>query len=276
MPEARGALPTLPPPEFVETGGARIAFYDYGAPHGRPIVICHGLAANALQFAADAEFFAARGYRVLLPDLRGHGQSRAPMRATFTDFALKAMAGDLLAMLDAAGLERVDWVGNSLGGIVALAMIEQNAHRIRSFASFGTVYSMQTPRVFAGLAPLTYRIFGRRLVSWVAARATTRDPKARVLVEHILNTFDPGVLDPILTNLRSYDFREAARRFPGRMLMLRGGRDVAVNQGLGPTLEAMRGRANFTLVEVPKGGHCANLDATEAVRAALLAHLEAA
>ena len=53
--------------------------------------------------------------------------------------------------------------------------------------------------------------------------------------------------------------------------MLRGARDRAVNAALGSTLSAMRGRPNFTLVELPTGGHCANLDATDAWREALLA-----
>ena len=52
--------------------------------------------------------------------------------------------------------------------------------------------------------------------------------------------------------------------------MLRGGRDPQINLVLGPTLRAMRGRPNFTLVEVPHGGHCANLDAPDQVRAELL------
>lgn len=54
------------------------------------------------------------------------------------------------------------------------------------------------------------------------------------------------------------------------MLLLRGGRDAAVNAALAPTLETMRDRSGFALADLPKGGHCANLDATNAWRAALL------
>jgi len=55
--------------------------------------------------------------------------------------------------------------------------------------------------------------------------------------------------------------------------MLRCGRDPLVNAGLTRTIAVMRPKPNFTLVEIPTGGHCANLDATDAFRTALLAFL---
>ena len=70
--------------------------------------------------------------------------------------------------------------------------------------------------------------------------------------------------------MRRYDLTANALGFAGPMLILVGGRDHAVNQALRPALKRIGPRANWTVVEIPEGGHCANLDATDAVRAALL------
>ena len=274
MPDPDGRFPTLPPPQFVKPGRALVAWYSYGPPGGRPLVICHGLAASALQFASDAEYFAARGYRVMLPELRGHGRSGAPKNPDVKDFAIEALAADMRAVLGAANVRRADWVGNSLGGIVGLAMMRDRPECFRSFASFGTAYSMAAPRFPARFTPMLYRLFGRRLIAGLTARATTRDRQARRLIRHILMRFDPAILPAALTNLARYDLRDAALGFAGPILIIRGGRDEAVNRVLGPTLTAMRGRSNFTLVDLPEAGHCANLDATGATRAALLNHLK--
>ncbi len=104
----------------------------------------------------------------------------------------------------------------------------------------------------------------------LAARATTRNKAARPLVEKLVARFDPEVGRLVAGHLAGYDLiaNAVSARLP--ILMLRGGRDRQVNAALDPTLAAMRRRPNFTLVDVPEAGHCANLDAADALRAELL------
>src|SRR5690606_23714166 len=115
---------------------------DLGPPAGTPVVLCHGLGAAGEQLAEDARYFAGRGYRVLLPDLRGHGRSGTPVPPTRAAFTIPLMAADLLAMLDDAGVGPVHWVGNSLGGILALELLGAHAARFRTLATFGTAYRL--------------------------------------------------------------------------------------------------------------------------------------
>jgi pimeloyl-ACP methyl ester carboxylesterase len=58
---------------IARTDGLDIAYREFGAPDGAAVVLCHGLCASGRQFEADARHFAGLGYRVLVPDLRGHG-----------------------------------------------------------------------------------------------------------------------------------------------------------------------------------------------------------
>ena len=56
---------------------------------------------------------------MLVPDIRGHGRSGAPAGLRAEDFSIPRLASDMIALLDDAGAAAVDWVGNSLGGIIA-------------------------------------------------------------------------------------------------------------------------------------------------------------
>jgi 3-oxoadipate enol-lactonase len=250
--------------------GVRIVYDDLGPPEGAPIVLCHGLAAAGEQLAADAGYFAGLGYRVLVPDLRGHGRSGKPAAMTAEAFSIAVMAGDMVAMLDHAGVGPVHWVGNSLGGILALQLLAAHEARFRTFATFGTAYRLGLPRWGARLIPWSYALLGPRRNGWFTALGTTRNRAARPLIARLVAQFDAQVGRCVAENLASYDLRTNAQAAKLPILLLRGGQDSQVNAALRPTLAAMRGRPNFTLVQLPGGGHCANLDATDALRAELL------
>ncbi|WP_052732022.1 alpha/beta fold hydrolase [Devosia geojensis] len=250
--------------------GLSLAYGEAGPQDGETVVLCHGLAAGGAQFRADADYFAALSFRVLVPDLRGHGASPAAKSYDPANYAIPVMADDLIAMLDAAGADRVHWVGNSLGGILAFDLIGRFPERFASLATFGTAHALGLPGAAARAIPLLYGALGKGFASWSTAMMTTRNKAARPLVEKLLRQFDPKVGEAIAQNVRRYDLTANALAFPGPMLLMRGGRDVQVNLALARTLPRFAGRPNFTLVELREGGHCANLDATDEWRAALL------
>jgi 3-oxoadipate enol-lactonase len=250
--------------------GLRLVYWNAGPVDAETVVLCHGLAAGSAQFFADAEYFARLGYRVLAPDLRGHGASDAPASCDPRHFTIALMAEDMLAMLDHAKAERVHWVGNSLGGIVAFDLLAREPERFASLATFGTAHALNLPRLAASAFPLVYGVFGRRLTAWSTGVMTTRNKAARPLVARLIAEFDPHVGAAIAENVRRYDLTESALAFTGPMLLLRGGRDAQVNRALARTLSPFEGKPNFTRIDLPEGGHCANLDATDAWRAALL------
>lgn len=245
-----------------------MSYADTGGD-GPTIVLCHGLAAGGSQFAADAAYFAGRGYRVLVPDLRGHGQSAAPAAIGANTYATATLAGDMAAMLDHASVARVHWVGNSLGGIVALDLIGSAPERFASLALFGTAFALNLLAMVGPVFPLLYRVLGRNLLARVTAFNTTRHKPARPVIAAMARAFDPRVGAAISAHVRRYDLLENALGYDGPVLVLVGGRDTAVNLALRPTLKRITPRPRWTVTELPLGGHCANLDATDAWRGAL-------
>lgn len=253
---------------FASSDGVEIVFDDLG--QGPVVVLCHGLAAGALQWRADAEHFAAKGFRVLVPDLRGHGRSGRPEPLDNRTMSFVRLAGDLLALLDHAEAGSVHWVGNSLGGILALHLLATgHADRFRTLATFGTAYRLDLPRSLARLVATGQSLLGQRLSGWLVARSTTPNRAARPVIRQLIESFDPKVGLHLTRNLVRYDLLAAGAAATLPILMLRGSADRLVNAALPATLAVMQGKTNFRLVELAGGGHCANLDATEQWRAEL-------
>lgn len=255
---------------FEASDGITLAYRDLGPADGPTVVLCHGLGAQGLQFGEDAEYFASLNYRVLVPDVRGHGQSGFPPDYDPAAFSVPVLAADMLAMLDHAGAGQVHWVGNSLGGIVALEMVGIVPERFTTLTIFGTAFSLDLPAVSGPALVVLYRMFGPDLVSRISAVGTTRERSARPLVAQMLAEFDPEVGKAIASHVRRYDLTANALAYPGPMLIIVGGRDNAVNLVLRPALERIGPRPNWTVIDLPEGSHVANLDATAQWRQALL------
>jgi esterase len=111
-------------------GDARLAWWrtPAGAQPGDCVVLLHGQASNATRWAEFAEHTAlASGWTLPRVDLRGHGRSQAPCRAT-----LEVWCDDLAAMLDHEHAARAVFVGHSLGAQVALRLAAQHPWRVRA------------------------------------------------------------------------------------------------------------------------------------------------
>ncbi|HSM65921.1 MAG TPA: alpha/beta hydrolase [Ilumatobacteraceae bacterium] len=94
--------------------GTSIAWSRIGS--GPPVVLVHGITESAASFAPISQRLAATN-EVIALDLRGHGES-----ANASTYDLGAMAGDVAAVVAAAGVERPHLVGHSLGGAVVTAV----------------------------------------------------------------------------------------------------------------------------------------------------------
>jgi pimeloyl-ACP methyl ester carboxylesterase len=114
--------------EFTAPDGARLSWAETGAAEGRPVVLLHGLFSDAetnwLKFGHAAQI-AARGFRVIMPDLRAHGMSAKPHEAEA--YPPDVLAQDGLALIAHLGLGDYDLGGYSLGGRTAVRMVIMGA-----------------------------------------------------------------------------------------------------------------------------------------------------
>ncbi|GLQ17285.1 alpha/beta fold hydrolase [Maritalea porphyrae] len=257
---------------FIERKGHHIAFTTYGDKSDLPLVICHGLAANGTQFISDAEYFAQQGFYVIVPDLRGHGQSQLLVDPNLLEFSIPELASDVIAVLDHMGLDQVHFVGNSLGGVIGLQLMGEHSNRLATFASFGTAYALNSSPIAIWLLPRMLKLLGSRIVAAMGAKSTSDNPDVQAIVHKIYAESNLQVVARISAEIGKYDLIDNAIAFKKPLLMLRGAKDKTVNSELGPTLERMHALENFKLVEIENAGHCANLDAPDLVRSELLKH----
>jgi pimeloyl-ACP methyl ester carboxylesterase len=90
---------------------------DSGPLDAPTVVLLHGFPANRHSFDAVAAILNRAGLRTLAPDQRGYSDGARPRRRR--DYRAVELQRDVLAMLDAAGVERVHLVGHDWGGAVA-------------------------------------------------------------------------------------------------------------------------------------------------------------
>lgn len=112
--------------EFVTPDGITLAWHEQG--EGRAVVLLHGLFSDAetnwIRFG-HADEIAARGFRVIMPDLRAHGTSGRPHDPAA--YPADILVDDGLALLTHLGVGDFDLGGYSLGGRTAARMVVRGA-----------------------------------------------------------------------------------------------------------------------------------------------------
>ncbi len=111
-----------------------LAFAETGPPGARAIVLLHGSPLDHRMWEPQLKELSAEGYRVVAPDLRGHGASPLPDGP----WTLEECAADVLALADRLGIERFVLGGLSVGGQVALAAVEAAPARVEGLVLAAT------------------------------------------------------------------------------------------------------------------------------------------
>jgi pimeloyl-ACP methyl ester carboxylesterase len=125
-----------PHQSFASFDGTRIAYVELGAPTARPVILLHGLfssgAMNWRRYGAAAEI-AGAGFRVIMPDHRGHGASAAPHDPAHWPADVLAM--DVEALVAHLGLTDFDLAGYSLGARTAVRCLVRGLRPAKAILS---------------------------------------------------------------------------------------------------------------------------------------------
>lgn len=111
----------------IERNGVRLHYETKGPADAAPVVMLHGFTSDLRMWHPVADRLAGT-YRIILPDLRGHGLSDSPPeKAAYT---MDEYAADLDALISALGIELCALVGCSFGGMVAMQYALSEHHRL--------------------------------------------------------------------------------------------------------------------------------------------------
>jgi 2-succinyl-6-hydroxy-2,4-cyclohexadiene-1-carboxylate synthase len=116
---------------ILDVGDASLSYFVTG--EGRPVTLLHGFTQSGRSWRELIAKMPA-GYRWIVPDLRGHGESQIWKGATCS---MDACTEDLVKLWDALGVERSHLVGYSMGGRLALHIATHRPDRVLSVFTIG-------------------------------------------------------------------------------------------------------------------------------------------
>ncbi len=161
----------------------RLTCHVAGDADSTPVVMLHALGETGADWEIVAPAF-ARDHRVIAPDMRGHGASDWPGVYSF-----ELMRDDVIALLDALGLDDVVLVGHSMGAVVAWLVAMAQPQRVRRLVV------EDAPLPFPRETPVRERPDVALPFDWdtvAAIAAQTNDPE-RIWWRHL-----PGLAMPTL------------------------------------------------------------------------------
>ena len=258
--------------------GWRLALYRY-APRrksrGLPILLCHGMGSNRWNMDGPgrvslARYLARRGHDVWIVELRGAGRSTHPTwwngkrySWTFEDYVQHDGPAALKTVLRETGAHQVHWVGHSMGGMIAYALLMSPVHRkIASAVTLGSptmsdvghpMLNLGVPyrsllryaprrlplgtlaRLGSPLAPLLARLLARNIadMGWVQGNADLRllrtlmltavDDVPASLLREFARWYDTKAMSD---RYGMFDFTEHLERITTPILVIAGSHDV--------------------------------------------------
>lgn len=263
--------------DLVARDGARLAYDDLGS--GRPLLLLHGWATHAGFFAPQAAALAG-SFRLILPDLRGHGRSRLPAAAPPP--TVQGLADDLCQLLAALDLTGVVAVGWSLGALVLWRAMAAagTASRLAGMVSIDmSPKVLNGPDWSAGLrgsgrhpVPATpalaehWPVLAPRIARRIFApgRAAT-DPALVAWTEDQIAACDAAAMASLWTSLAAADCRDTLPTLP--LLLAHGRQSQLYGAETIQWLTRRRPEARLALFE--RSGHAPQLEEPAAFTAVL-------
>ena len=130
----------------VRTNGIDMAVIEQG--DGPAVVLCHGFPELAYSWRHQIPALAQAGFRAIAPDQRGYGGTDRP--AAVEDYDLEHLAGDLIGLIDALGIEQAVFAGHDWGGIIVWQMPLLHPDRVAGVIGVNTPAFQRAP-----VAPLS-------------------------------------------------------------------------------------------------------------------------
>ena len=107
----------MPPVQYADSNGIRMAYYEVGPKgEGTPVIFCHGFPELAFSWRHQLDAFEAAGRWAIAPDQRGYGLTDAPEAVESYDIA--NLTADIAGLMDALGIGQAIVCGHDWGGMV--------------------------------------------------------------------------------------------------------------------------------------------------------------
>jgi pimeloyl-ACP methyl ester carboxylesterase len=205
---------------------SRVHFEDIGS--GPPLVPIHGLMVSGRMFEPVASALSAH-HRLIIPDLRGHGRSRALP----PPYNTRQLAADIADILDSLGIAKADILGYSQGGAVAQQFAldrPDRCHRLILACTYAHNMATSRERFEGRLGPILLQVLGpRRLAKLVVSRgAKELDKEGADWLSGLMASNDKKLMVSAVKEMTWFDSRQQLGEIRCPTLVIAGTADTAV------------------------------------------------
>jgi 3-oxoadipate enol-lactonase len=240
--------------------GIQMGYTDSGS--GTPVLLVHGYPLNKSMWDAQVAEL-SKGFRVIAPDLRGHGESDAPQGT----YSMDAIADDLNALLDHLKVDKAVVVGFSMGGYATFAFYRKYANKVKALVLADTRPQADTPEAKQGREDTAQTV----IKDGVAGVATVTAPRMLApttvqgradVVERVKSIMASTSVNGYVGDLRGLasrpDSTDTLSKIDVPTLVIVGEQDVvtpvADSETMAKTIKGAK------LAKVPNAGHLAPLE----------------
>ncbi len=255
------------------SGLHRLSYLEWGDPANPRVLLCvHGLTRCARDFDRLAAALADR-YRVVCPDMPGRGESG--WLADPMEYATPTYVNDVVTLVARLGVDAVDWVGTSMGGLIGMALAALDGNPVRRLVlnEAGPVVAaaaLERIGAYVGKAPEfpSFDAAERYIRTVSAPFGPHSDTEWRSLTEHVVRRmpdggyrvhYDPAIAVPFdaAGPHRDLELWPLWERIRCPTLVIRGELSDLLSRA---TVERMRASGpRAQAVEIPGVGHAPTL-----------------
>jgi pimeloyl-ACP methyl ester carboxylesterase len=225
-----------------------ITYHLTGNNHHQTILFAHGLGANLSQFEEQHHYF-DKNYQVLSVTL--------PHKF---DDTLENMADNIVSLLDKLEIEKVHFVGNSMGGNIGFEVLKKYPQRLCTITTFGTTPSLKTSKIKLFIASIVIKIFPQFFIAKLGSYAGA-NKVSRKNIYKMLRQISKKAYLGILPSIANFDYGDVITKTKKPFCIIKADNDKEINKHLDKYINLWKNEEWCYLVNMQNAGHFANLDA---------------
>ena len=237
---------------------------------GMPVVLLHGFPLSSAIWR-EQQARLSDHYRVITPDLRGHGESSAPAGI----YEMEAMARDVLALLDSLDIEKAVILGHSMGGYVALAAWKLAPERFLALGLIDSQAAEDSEEARKGRLRMAEKVIAEGnqalatvMLSKLFSPALDVDaPIIEQVRQMILKTHRTAIIGSLNGMAVRHDATGTLATINIPMLILTGDKDQIISTSTAKAMTFLVSNATLAIIE--NAGHMPMLERPEATTTAI-------
>lgn len=258
----------------IEANGIRINYELSGKKDAPVVVLSHSLACSMVMWDPQLDLLEAH-FRVLRFDTRGHGDSDAP-RGSYT---LEQLVDDAIGLLDGLDIDRVHWVGLSMGGMIGQGIALHHSGRLESLVLADTAaiipdaaQPVWQERIDTARKQGMQAVAESTLERWFTPNYLKQNlPEIEQIRRQILATPVAGYIG-CSEAIRRLNYLDQLSAIQTPTLIMVGADDPGTPVEASEAMQARIKGSN--LVVIPEAAHLSNIEQAEVFSTHLMAHLQ--